>query len=108
MNEIRISLSEFTELVNQRKTNKEIAEHYGISAQKVSQLKKEAGLRTPKAKKVILVDDTILSDNTFALDPILANETSTGDRRIGDYTAKMDNYDDSINTTARMNDVEFN
>lgn len=107
MNEIRISLSEFTELVNQRKTNKEIAEHYGISAQKVSQLKKEAGLRTPKAKKVILVDDTTL-----------ANEIPTGDPRIGAYPAAMDNYDDSITTTdnyddsitttARMNDVEYN
>lgn len=57
MNEIKILLSEFTELVNQRKTNKEIAEHYGISAQKVSQLKKEAGLRTPRVRKVTLVDD---------------------------------------------------
>ena len=57
MNEIKILLSEFTELVNQRKTNKEIAEHYGISAQKVSQLKKEAGLRTPRVKKVTLVND---------------------------------------------------
>lgn len=57
MNEIKILLSEFTELVNQRKTNKEIAEHYGISAQKVSQLKKEAGLRTPRVRKVTLIDD---------------------------------------------------
>lgn len=94
MNEIKISLREFTELVNQRKTNKEIAEHYGISAQKVSQLKKEAGIRTPKAKKVILVDDT---DNTFNSTP-----------GVGAYPAEMDNYDDSINTTARMNDIEFN
>ena len=57
MNEIKILLSEFTELVNQRKTNQEIAQHYGISAQKVSQLKKEAGLRTPRVRKVTLVDD---------------------------------------------------
>ena len=108
MNEIRILLSEFTELVNQRKTNKEIAEHYGISAQKVAQLKKEAGLRSPKSKKVTLVDDTITGDtNTFTLDPGDTN-TFTLDPEVGVYPAEMDNYDSNTTTTARMNDIEYN
>ena len=91
MNEIRILLSEFTELVNQRKTNKEIAEYYGISAQKVAQLKKEAGLRTPKAKKVTLIDNI---SNVI--------DTNLG---VGAYPAT---YDDCTTTTARMNDIEYN
>lgn len=105
MNEVRILLSEFTELVNQRKTNKEIAEHYGITAQKVSQLKKEAGIRSPREKKVILVDDTILSDNTFTSDPRVGAYPADIDEA---YPADIDNYDDNATTTERMNDIEYN
>lgn len=97
MNEIKILLSEFTELVNQRKTNKEIAEHYGISAQKVSQLKKEAGLRTPRVRKVTLVDD---------LTEEAPRERDEGDQMInGDYPRIINNYHDTQTLTAQINDI---
>ena len=107
MNEVRILLSEFTELVNQRKTNKEIAEHYGISAQKVAQLKKEAGLRTPKRKKVTLVDDISNEDTKIDTYLGLGAYPATTDN-YDDSITTTDNYDDSITPTARMNDIEFN
>lgn len=99
MNEIKILLSEFTELVNQRKTNKEIAEHYGISAQKVSQLKKEAGLRTPRVRKVTLVND---------LTEEASRERDESDQMIsGTYPSPsiMDNYHDTQTLTTKINNI---
>lgn len=101
MNEIKILLSEFTELVNQRKTNKEIAEHYGISVQKVSQLKKEAGLRTPRVRKVTLVDD-LTEDAPRERDE--GDQMINGDYPIADYRI-MDNYHDTQTFTAKINDI---
>lgn len=102
MNEIKILLSEFTELVNQRKTNKEIAEHYGISAQKVSQLKKEAGLRTPRVRKVTLIDDTISEEAPRERDE--GDQMINDDYPIEDYRI-MDNYHDTQTLAAKINDI---